>query len=267
MHLASIHVYPVKACRGLDLEVATLAARGLEHDRRFMVVDSNGFFVTQRGDARLALVSTAIEGDTLRLSSAGTGDAIVPLEPEGGTLLPVRVWRDVVDAIEVPEGSRFFRDHLGADVKLVYMPDGTRRAVDPTRARDNDIVSFADGYPLLAISEASLADLNARLAAPIPMKRFRPNLVFGGTAPYAEDAMKELRIGTVTFRGLKRCDRCVVTTIDPETGTAGHEPLRTLATYRREDGKVWFGMNLVHDGEGTLRTGDRLDVLATHTVS
>lgn len=135
MKLASIHVYPVKACRGIALPEARVVARGLEHDRRFLVVDSNGLFVTQRRESRLALVDTAIEGDSLRISSEGTGAVVLPLHPERGTHTTARVWRDQVEAIEVPEGSRFFRDHLGADVRLVFMPDTSLRPVDPTRAR------------------------------------------------------------------------------------------------------------------------------------
>jgi len=136
------------------------------------------------------------------------------------------------------------------------MPDSERRVVNPERARPGDIVSFADGYPMLLISEASLSDLNRRLDEPLEMRRFRPNLVIAGAEPYSEDGMAALRIGEVTFRGVKRCDRCVVTTINPDTGEKGKEPLRTLAKYRLEDGKVWFGMNLIHDGSGRLKLGD-----------
>jgi uncharacterized protein YcbX len=139
---------------------------------------------------------------------------------------------------------------------MLYMPDSERRAVNPNRARPGDIVSFADGYPLLLISEGSLADLNRRLEAPLEMRRFRPNLVISGCEPYAEDGFAALSIGGVTFRGVKRCERCVVTTIDPATAEQSKEPLRTLARYRQSDGKVWFGMNLIHDLPGTLRLGD-----------
>jgi uncharacterized protein YcbX len=128
--------------------------------------------------------------------------------------------------------------------------------VNPERARPGDVVSFADGYPFLVISEASLSDLNSRLETPLVMERFRPNIVVSGVPAYAEDTFRHVRFGEVGFRAVKRCDRCSVTTIDPETGARGKEPLRTLATYRREDGKVWFGMNLIHDAEGTLSVGD-----------
>jgi uncharacterized protein YcbX len=145
---------------------------------------------------------------------------------------------------------------LDDEVSLLYMPDSERRAVNPNRARPGDIVSFADAYPLLLISEASLAALNQRLDAPVEMRRFRPNLVISGCEPYAEDGFSALSIGPLTFRGVKRCERCVVTTVDPATAEQGKEPLRTLARYRQSEGKVWFGMNLIHDGPGTLRLGD-----------
>ncbi|HVJ20320.1 MAG TPA: MOSC domain-containing protein, partial [Polyangiaceae bacterium] len=133
--------------------------------------------------------------------------------------------------------------------------------VNPARARPGDVVGFADAYPFLVISEASLEELNRRLPQPVAMRRFRPNIVLSGAEPFAEDGFAHVRIGAVSFRGPKRCDRCVVTTVDPETGKAGQEPLRTLATFRKQDGKVWFGMNLIHDGPGEIAVGDDVVVL------
>jgi uncharacterized protein YcbX len=141
-------------------------------------------------------------------------------------------------------------------VRVLYMPDSHRRPVNPARARPSDVVSFADAYPFLAISEASLADLNARLETPVGMDRFRPNIVVSGIAAYDEDRWQAVRLGTLGFRAPKRCDRCSVTTVDPTSGVRGKEPLRTLAKYRLEEGKVWFGMNLIHDQEGVLAVGD-----------
>ena len=155
-----------------------------------------------------------------------------------------------------PEGSRWFSAFLGTELSLLYMPEDERRAVNPRRARPGDVVSFADAYPVLLISEASLTDLNARLEAPLSMRRFRPNLVISGCVPYAEDDFRTLRIGDVSFRAVKRCERCVVTRVDPDTAELGPEPLRALASYRADGGKIWFGMNLIHDGPGRLRLGD-----------
>jgi uncharacterized protein len=259
MRLSGLYVYPIKACGGIALEQANVVERGLEGDRRYLIVDRNGRFITQREMHSLSLVRTELDGRTLRVRAPSGAQLELPRElAESAEHEPARyrVWDSEGNALRHAAGSRFFSEYLNADVSLLYMPESERRAVNPARGRPGDIVSFADGYPMLLISEASLSDLNARLDEPLEMLRFRPNLVIAGTEPYAEDGMSRVTIGDVTFRGVKRCDRCVVTTIDPQTGELGKEPLRTLAKYRKEDGKVWFGMNLIHDGTGTLRLGD-----------
>ncbi len=222
-----------------------------------MIVDREGHFVTQRELKQLSQVHTKLEGDTLSIWAPGYSSVLVPLHHDA---LPrmVRVWKDRVQACVHPEGSAWFSKFLGAPHELVYMPDGERRLVNPARARAGDILGFADAYPFLLISEASLADLNARLPSPIGMDRFRPNIVIADTDPFAEDEYREVWLGEVSFRGVKRCDRCSVTTVDPATGERGKEPLKTLATYRLRDKKVWFGMNMIHDSVGTLRVGDVL---------
>lgn len=221
-----------------------------------MIVDATGRFVTQRELVELALVSTAIEGDRLRVAAPGQPDLDLPLAHERGASRTVEVWRDRAVGIVHSLGSTWFSNYLQAPHELVYMPESHHRQVNPSRANLGDIVSFADGYPFLLISEASLADLNSRLETPLSMDRFRPNIVVSGTAPFAEDELTRVRIGEISFRGAKRCERCVITTIDPLTGIRGREPLRTLAKYRLSDQKVWFGMNLIHDAPGTLRVGD-----------
>jgi uncharacterized protein YcbX len=259
IRVAELYVYPVKACRGMRVSSARVVERGFAGDRRWMIVDAEGRFVTQRTERRLALVGAVLEADeTLELSAPGAGAVRLPAAYGAGVRREVHVWSDVGTAVAHPEGSAWISAVLGAPHTLVYMPDDERRRVNPERARPNDIVGFADAYPFLLISEASLVALNARLPAPITMQRFRPNIVVSGCEPFAEDAWATLTIGSLGFRGVKRCDRCVVTTVDPETAQAGVEPLRTLATFRREDGKVWFGMNLIHDGPGTLNIGDEL---------
>jgi uncharacterized protein len=259
VQLSGLFVYPIKACGGISLEAAEVVERGLAGDRRYLLVDRNGMFITQREVPRLCLVATAFAGSELVVSAPGRRELSLPRElaqREGFELRPYRIWEDSGSALRHPQGSRWFSELLDDDVSLLYMPDSERRAVNPKRARPDDIVSFADGYPLLLISEASLADLNQRLAAPVEMRRFRPNLVISGCEPYAEDGFSALSIGTLTFRGVKRCERCVVTTIDPASAEQSKEPLRTLARYRQSDGKVWFGMNLIHDLPGTLCLGD-----------
>lgn len=264
MKLSGLFVYPIKACRGISLESAHVVERGLQFDRRYMLVDRTGTFVTQREAPQLSRVTTAFVGDSIVVSTQASADLELPRELFPGSHLEssaYRVWDHFGSALRHPEGSRWFSTFLDDEVSLVYMPDVERRAVNPARAQPGDIVSFADGYPLLLISEASLADLNRRLAEPVEMRRFRPNLVISGCEPYAEDTFSTLRIGELSLRAVKRCERCVVTTVDPETGQGGKEPLRTLAKYRYEDGNVWFGMNLIHDGSGTLRLGDRVTLL------
>lgn len=254
--VSALYVYPIKACRGVRVDHWPVVERGFEADRRWMIVDEAGTFVSQRERPRLALVTTALDNDLIRVAAPGLAPLHLPRQYDGGEPRAVRVWSDQSRGSVHAPGSAWFSEYLGAPHQLVYMPDSERRAVNPARARAGDIVSFADGYPFLLISEASLEDLNARLAEPITMERFRPNIVVSGTEPFAEDEFASVRLGEIAFRGVKRCDRCPVTTVDLETGEPGKEPLRTLATFRRWDGKVWFGMNMIHDGPGRLRVGD-----------
>ena len=221
-----------------------------------MIVDENGRFVTQRELAQLALVSTTLEAETLRLSAPGHPELVLPLRHELGTAREVQIWEDRAVGIAHALGSAWFSRYLEAPHELVYMPDDHLRQVNPTRAKPGDVVGFADAYPFLVISEASLADLNSRLEVPLTMDRFRPNIVIRDTEPFAEDGYARVRIGEISFRGPKRCDRCVITNVDPLTGERGREPLRTLAKYRLAEQKVWFGMNLIHDNQGVLREGD-----------
>ena len=199
-----------------------------------------------------AHVSRVREGQWSRVAWGPGATPIV------GDRLTVQVWDHVGSALRHDEGSRWFSSFLGDHVSLVYMPDTERRQVSPERSLPSDIMSFADGYPFLLLSEESLEDLNARLAAPVTMTRFRPNLVISGCLPYAEDHFSRLSIGSVAFRAVKRCERCSVVSVNPSSGERGQEPLRTLARYRLEDSKVWFGMNLIHDGPGVLRLGDEV---------
>jgi uncharacterized protein len=208
------------------------------------------------------------------VSAAGHGEVELPLVSDAGDPARVTVWGDEVEALAHREGSAWLAAFLGRDARLVYMPEGALRRVSPARSRPGDVVSFADGYPLLLASEASLVDLGQRIASnggsPVPMTRFRPNVVVSGAPPWDEDTWSTLTLGQLSFRAPKLCDRCVITTIDPATGEAHNEPLRTLATFRRwasASGSmgVWFGVNLVPDGEGTLAVGDPVVVTARRT--
>ena len=255
--LAGITVYPVKSAAGIPLEEWEVDQFGLRYDRRWMVVDQAGEFLSQRSHPRLALVTTGIRNGTLRLEAPGVTALELPVDPKPTVHTSVRVWRDRCGATWMGEGpARWFSDFLGLQCNLVHMADETVRPADRTYAPDGTRVSFADAFPFLIISEASLADLNRRLAEPVPMNRFRPNLVIAGAEPYAEDGWDHLEINGVRLRVVKPCARCVITTTDQATAERGKEPLRTLGRYRKVWGKVMFGQNAVHESMGRLHVGD-----------
>jgi uncharacterized protein YcbX len=259
MHLSGIHVYPIKSCRGLSPDAWEVDKFGLRHDRRWMLINQAGLFLTQRTHRRLALVHVSIETDQLRVESEGMPPLHVALRPATGTQFPVRVWLDVTAATcPFPHADRWFTEFLDEPVRLGYMPDEVMRPVDPYYAPAGGQASFADGFPFLVVGQASLDDLNRRLVAPLPMNRFRPNLVVSGSEPFAEDGWRSVRIGPLPFEVVKPCARCVVTTTDQDTAMIGKEPLRTLATFRRVGNDVRFGMNAVHYGTGMLTLGDRV---------
>lgn len=245
MKLTSIHVYPVKGARGVALASSDVLVTGLRHDRRFMLVDAEGRFMTQREHPKMALVDVALGTESLTIG----GEIEAPLAlPSSLARTKVTVWNDTVDAVAVPgEASTWFSDRLGERCTLVWMPP------------DVDRCSFADAYPVLVATLSSLADLNARLDTPVPMDRFRPNLVIDGSAPYEEELHPAVTIGAVRMTMPKRCDRCAVTTVNQSTAEVGKEPLRTLATYRVTANKVYFAMNAVPEREGTLAVNDRAE--------
>jgi hypothetical protein len=264
--LAAINIFPVKGLQGIALDHALCTGRGLQYDRRFMVVDAEGEFLTQRSHPRMATVWTEVRDGLLTLSAPDAGSVDVPLEPTGATTMRVRVWNSVCDAVPASAAAdAWLSGYLGMPCRLVYMPEQTKRFSNPRYAGPERLVSFADGYAFLLIGESSLADLNKRMAArggaPLPMNRFRPSLVVSGSEPYAEDAWGELRIGEAVFRAAKPCGRCEVTTTDQATGEVrGPEPLATLATYRQSaEFGVMFGMNLVSLKPGAVRRGDRVE--------
>jgi uncharacterized protein YcbX len=263
--LSAIHIYPVKGLGAIALGQAEVTPRGLRHDRRFMVVDPRGEFLTQRDIPRMATVWTDLDGGNLRLAAPDAGEVALSAEPLEGEAMTVRVWSSTCRAIAPsPEADRWLTAYLGSACRLAYMPEDSRRPVNAKYGGEH-IVSFADGYALLVTGEASLADLNRRLAArghrALPMSRFRPNLVLSGAEPYAEDSLGEFRIGSARLRGAKPCGRCQVTTTDQSTGEiAGPEPLATLATYRDSaEFGVMFGMNCVSLAPGALRVGDAVE--------
>ncbi|MCW5835625.1 MAG: MOSC domain-containing protein [Labilithrix sp.] len=263
VRIASLHVYPLKGARGIALERAEVLATGIRHDRRFMALDEDGAFVTQRAHPSMALVGVAIAGDRLSLSVGGAS-ATVPLAPDGPRRR-VRVWDDEVEAIDVGgEGAELLSQHLGQRCSLVFMPLDVIRPVESPYGRAGDRVGFADAYPVLVAALASLADLNARLEArgeaPVPIDRFRANVVVDGGAPFEEETATSMRLGALSVRTPKRSSRCQVTTVDQVTAATSKEPLRTLARYRAEANKVYFAMNaipdLADDASARVEVGD-----------
>jgi MOSC domain-containing protein len=257
LRLTGLNIYPIKSARGIALDQSEVDEFGLHYDRRWMVVDDSGQFMSQRSHSRLALVVPSIRGDQLRVDAPGMPTLEVPLRPSPTVATRVAVWDDVCPACWVGENAAgWFSEFLGSACSLVHMANDVVRPADPAFAPPGSRVSFADGFPFLLISEESLADLNQRLAEPLPMNRFRPNLVVAGGEPYEEDRWVRIEIGGIGLRVVKPCGRCVVTTTDQTTGERGKEPLRTLAMYRKRDGEVMFGQNVVHEGRGRLRVGD-----------
>jgi uncharacterized protein len=259
--LSGLYVYPIKSCAGIPLESAELSATGLRHDRRWMLVDEAGEFMSQRAHPRTALISTDLSDQYLTVSAPGMPDLQIPLLQENENPIDVGIWGDKnKGALVGEESDRWFSDFLHLPCRLVRKPDDDPRPVDSLYAKNGDQVGFADGFAFLLISEASLEDLNGRLDEPLPMNRFRPNFVIRGCDPYAEDQWGHVRIGDVPFRVAEACPRCAITTTDQKTAARGKEPLRTLATYRRFDGEVFFGRNLIHDALGTVSVGDLVEV-------
>lgn len=262
--LASIHIYPLKSCAPVTRDSARVETRGLEFDRRWMVVDANGRFLTGRQHPRLTLIRAEPAGDAVQLQAPDMpGLRLAPVRDRARWM--VEVWGSRVAAFGGnAQADAWISAFLGIPARFTHMDAECLRTVDPEHSRPGDIVSFADGYPLLAISQAALDLLNSRLAQPVSMLRFRPNVVIAGTAPHAEDGWKRVRIGNVEFDVAKPCIRCVFTTVDFERGVfdASGEPLRTLLTYRRTPKGVSFGQNLIARGTGMLRVGDTVEPLA-----
>ncbi len=263
-HVSELRIHPVKALRGSTRDRVGIEPWGLVGDRRWMVVDSAGTFVTQRKYPVMALIAAAEGPDGLVLSTGGEQLA-VPLPGPDAEMLEVRVWRDTIRAASGgPAASAWLSSVIGIECRLVYLADPRLRPVNPAYGRPGDRVNLSDGFPVLLVSLASLADLNRRLVMPVPISRFRPNIVMQGREAWAEDCWRRIRIGPVVFRVVKPCERCTVTTIDPDTGERPDrtEPLRTLARFRRDvAGHIMFGQNLVPETTGCIATNDRIEVL------
>jgi uncharacterized protein YcbX len=266
--LSAIHTFPLKSGAALAHAARAVEPLGLAGDRRWMVIDADAKFVTGRQQSRLPLVRALGDADSLSLDAPGMPPLHIEA-PRDGTRVATDVWGAAVTPLLAPPAAHVWLSaFLGLPCRLVYMDTMCTRALksnyDGRYGADGDVVSFADGFPLLLISQAALDLLNSKLSTPVPMLRFRPNLVVAGTEPHAEDGWKRVRIGGCEFDVIKPCTRCVFTTVDFERGERdpSGEPLRTLTRYRRSPDGVTFGQNLIPRQLGTLRVGDAVDVLA-----
>ncbi len=265
MQLSEIYIYPIKSLGGIQLTTTKLSPRGLENDRRFMLVDAEGIFMTQRTIRQMALLRTAIKGNQLVIwHKDQPGSSLsLPAKPSYFTkTIEVDVWGIASIAQVMPAAiNQWFQDQLKTECQLVYMPDTAERRMKEKYNTARDLVSFADGAPILIAGQAGLDDLNNRLDSPVSMNRFRPNLVFTGGAPFGEDAWTNVKIGNQSFKVTHRCVRCNVPNINQETAEIVKEPNRTLAKFRRFDQKIYFGVNTVWQGElsngiGVVSVGD-----------
>ena len=259
--VSQLFIYPIKSLGGIEVQSSHVGERGLQYDRRWMLIDEQGRFITQREHKQLALFRTAIDADHLIVyhQQDPSNKLFVPLQVAADQSLEVTIWEDVCRATAINAAAdAWFSERVGMKLRLVYMPDGSRREVDPDYAFEKENTSFSDGYPMLMIGQASLDHLNAQLQQPLPMDRFRPNIVFTGGEPHQEDQMKSFSIKGMKMLGVKPCARCVMTTIDQATGAAGQEPLATLSTYRKRNNKIYFGQNVIPKSFGIINVGDTI---------
>lgn len=260
IRITHLNIYPLKSGAGIAVDRFDLDRFGPENDRRWMVVDPEGVLLTQREIVALRQVAATPAPERLTLRAPGQEALDVPRDDQAPRRT-VRVWDDQVEAVDAGDpAARWLSDFLGQTVRLTYFPGWATRRTNRDYDPIGSDVGFADGYPILVVGQASLDDLNQRLTTPLPMNRFRPNVVVSGTAPWEEDQWRRFSNGSVPFDAVKPCARCVMTTTDQDTGERALEPLRTLATFRKQGSGVMFGMNVVHRGPGTLRVGDALTI-------
>ncbi|WP_304517398.1 MOSC domain-containing protein [Cecembia rubra] len=262
MHLQDIYIYPIKSLGGIRVETANLEERGFQFDRRWMLVDHEGTFLSQRTFSKMALLQVEIFSDKMEVFEKNQLEMrlTIPFDCKTDGLIDVSIWEDTVKGLLIKkEINDWFSESLGMDCRLVLMPESTRRKLKPKYAVHGESVSFADAMPYLIIGQSSLDDLNMKLTDSVPMDRFRPNLVFNGGAPFEEDNWNKVKIGEAIFKVTKPCARCVMTTVDQLTGEKGKEPLRTLSTYRTFQNQVMFGQNMLLLEGKQVQVGD--DVL------
>jgi uncharacterized protein len=260
--LSTIYIYPIKSLGGISVDSAYADERGLKYDRRYLLVDETGMFITQRDFSQLALLKLSISENGFNvLNTTDSSQTVIPFESDSKENLSVKVWDDVCNAVMVSKDlNNWFSNAINKKSYLVYMPEDEKRLVEKKYINDEHIVSFADAYPFLIIGQASLEDLNSRLQRPVPMNRFRTNFVFTGGNSYEEDCWKDFKIGDAKFKAVKPCARCVITTTDQDTAERSVEPLKTLSTYRKINNKVMFGMNVVCNKPGIVSINQKIEL-------
>jgi len=259
LKVSELFIYPIKSLGGIAVETANITDRGFQHDRRWMLVDKNNCFLTQRDFPQMALLQVQLSEEGLTVQhKINTAEIVnIPAFCKTEERATVQVWSDQCSAQFISsEVDAWFSDMLSLKCRLVFMPDSSKRRVDTRYAANKEITSLSDGYPFLIIGQSSLDDLNKRLPEPLPMNRFRPNIVFAGGEAFQEDGMKHFIINNIQFYGVKLCARCVVTTINQDNSMKSKEPLQTLSAYRQKNNKIYFGQNLLHKGEGKIGVGD-----------
>jgi len=263
--VSQLYIYPIKSLGGIALNKAFVTERGFEHDRRWMLVDENNRFLSQREVAQMALLKVFLKDNGLLVTYATGENILIPFVPLTHETCQVIIWDDTCTAIYVSNAvDDWFTKVLGMPCRLVYMPDNSKRQVDQEYAPIGQITSFSDAYPFMLLGQATLDDLNDRLAEALPMDRFRPNIVFTGGKAFEEDLLDSFTIGNIHFNGVKLCARCILTTINQDNAIKAKEPLKTLASYRRKNNKIYFGQNLIHMGNGTITIGDKIEVINYH---
>lgn len=263
LKLSEIFVYPIKSLGGISVNSAVAQERGLKYDRRYLLVDENNVFLTQRDFPKMALLKLSFSENGFKvLNTKDSSSNVVPFEFDSKKTVTVTIWNDVCNAIHVNKDlDDWFSAAINKKCTLVYMPDDERRIVEKKYINEEYIVSFADAYPYLIIGQSSLDDLNSKLEKPLPMNRFRPNFVFAGGKPYEEDNWKDFRIGATEFKAVKPCARCVITTTNQDTAERGNQPLKTLSEYRRVNNNVLFEMNVISNSTGVVNVGDQIILL------
>jgi uncharacterized protein YcbX len=265
--VTQLFIYPIKSLGGIEVQQTALCSTGFQNDRRWMLVDEQFRFISQRELPKLCLFSLNISPTGFQVNfhneSLNLPDSI-----EKGTQMVVTIWGDKVTALKAPDWiCDWFSDKLNQKIYLVFMPEESQRLVDTKYTQDKEVVSFADGYPILIIGESSLQLLQSKIDHPISIQRFRPNMVFSGGEAHCEDDWKHFGIQLLSFKGIKTCARCSVTTINPLTGTLEKEPLKTLSKYRRVDQKIMFGQNVIGPTTGIVAVGMKIEVRSTSVDS